>query len=64
MRESSVEDRFLVFVSRAVVLIGGTATASGDWTRESGGEIGSSGKSSRNFDIVRLGTFEVDLIGV
>ena len=31
---------------------------SGDWTRESGGDNGNSGKSSLNFDIVRRGTLE------
>lgn len=30
-------------------------TASGDCTRESGGDMGSSGRSSRNFDCVRTG---------
>ena len=33
---------------------------SGDVMRESGGETGNSGKSSRNLDMVRLGTFEFD----
>lgn len=42
----------------------GGISASGDCTLESGGEIGNSGRSSRNFDIVRLGTLDDDRIGV
>ena len=44
--------------------IGGTTSASGDCTLDCGGEIGSSGKSSLNFDIVLFGILEVDRIGV
>ena len=44
--------------------MGGTTSASGDCTLESGGDIGSSGRSSRNFDIVRLGILDVDFTGV
>lgn len=40
----------------ASVIVWGMGSASGDWIRESGGEIGSSGRSSRNRDIVRFGT--------
>jgi len=35
-----------------------SVTASGDCTLESGGDMGSSGKSSRNFDCVRTGVPE------
>lgn len=38
---------------------GGNVSASGDWIRDAGGEIGSSGRSSRNRDIVRFGTLEL-----
>lgn len=37
-------------------MVWGKGSASGDWIRESGGDIGSSGRSSRNRDIVRFGT--------
>jgi hypothetical protein len=38
-----------------MTLVDGT---SGECTRESGGEIGNSGRSSLNFDIVRRGTLD------
>ena len=43
----------------AITLVEGT---SGDATRESGGEIGNSGRSSLNLDIVRRGTLDGCLI--
>jgi hypothetical protein len=38
--------------------------ASGDCTRESGGEMGNSGRSSLNLDMVRLGTLDGLRIGI
>ena len=38
---------------------GGAGSTSGECNRESGGESGSSGRSSRNLDMVRLGTPEL-----
>lgn len=43
----------------AIDLVAGT---SGDCTRESGGDKGNSGKSSRNLDMVRRGTLDGRLI--
>lgn len=39
-----------------IFITGKTASASGDCNRDAGGDIGNSGKSSRNRDMVRFGT--------
>lgn len=44
--------------------VGGIASATGDCIRDAGGEMGNSGRSSRNRDIVRFGTPELTRRGM